>query len=360
MITDVRRLLPDQAIFIISATVALFLVSPWLAAGSLSSSALLTVFGFAAILAIAAIGQTLVIQQGGLDLSTPGAISLAAVLVSQFPGGSNVSLWLWLPAALGAGALGGALSGFAITRFGVTPLVSTLSLNALYYGTVLFLSAGNTTAAVPGALSEITLSRFSGIPVIAIFALVVIAVVEFVMRATIVGRRFLATGTSPRAARAAGIKVRRYVLMTYVVAGFFSALSGVLLAGYIRVPSLFVGQDYLLPVIAVVVLGGTPVTGGAGSVVASGFGAIFFIQLKQIVFGMGASQAAQFIVQALIILLGMAVMLVPWRRILASAWFRGGVVIGRRKTSKEGLGKARRETPQQASFSEHRDKTEEL
>ncbi|MEQ8305252.1 MAG: ABC transporter permease [Hoeflea sp.] len=316
MFADLKRYVPLQVTFILISTGLLFLVSPFLAPGSTSTSALLTVMAFAAILAVAAIGQTLVIQQGGLDLSTPGAISLAAVIVSQFPGGDAASLWIWIPCALAAGAMGGAISGFAITRMAVTPLVATLSMNAVFYGTVFYLTAGRSAAAVPAEFSGAAVGRTWGVPSIAILALVVVLIVEFYLRATVAGRRFLAAGANPRAARAAGIRVLRYKFLTYVAAGFFSALAGVILAGYMNVPSLLVGRDYLLPVIAVVVLGGTPLTGGAGSVFASAVGAVFLIQLQQITIGMGASIAAQFIIQAGIILLGMSVMLVPWRKLL--------------------------------------------
>ena len=95
--------LPPQFALIVPATVVLYLVSPLLAEGSVSGSSILVVLSFASILAIAAIGQTLVIQQGGLDLSVPGVISLAAVLVTKFPDGDNAALVPWIGAAIAAG-----------------------------------------------------------------------------------------------------------------------------------------------------------------------------------------------------------------------------------------------------------------
>ena len=130
------------------------------------------------------------------------------------------------------------------------------------------------------------------------------------------GRRFVAAGVSALAARAAGIRVVDLKTATYAAAGFFYALAGVLLAGYLRVPSLLVGHNYLLPTITVVVLGGNSLLGGAGSVAATAIGAIFLVQLQQVVIGMGAPTSAQFIIQAVIILLGMALQVVPWREAL--------------------------------------------
>ena len=84
-----------------------------------------------------------------------------------------------------------------------------------------------------------------------------------------------------------------------------------LLAGYLGIPSLLIGNTYLLPTIAVVVLGGTSLLGGAGSVAATAVGAVFLTQLQQVTIGMGARTSVQFIIQAVIIALGMAMRLVP-------------------------------------------------
>lgn len=318
MIDRIRALVPPQFLLILPATVVLFVVSPFLAQGSVSASSLLTVLSFAGILAVAAIGQTLVIQQGGLDLSVPGVISLAAVLVSQFPLGSNASLALWILVALASGLISGLICGIAITRFLVTPLVATLAVNALLYGTVFYLTKGTSTNAVPSMLSAFAVGRVAGIPYLAIFAVVAIVLVEVFIRSTVIGRRFIAVGTSARAARAAGMRVSAYKLATYAVAGMFYALAGVLLAGYLGVPSLLVGHSYLLPVITVVVLGGTSLLGGAGSVAATGLGAIFLVQLQQLTIGLGAPISAQFIIQALIIILGMSIRLAPWRALFSA------------------------------------------
>jgi ribose transport system permease protein len=294
------------------ATILLFLVAPWLAPGSVSASSLLTLSSFAAVLAIASIGQTLVVQQGGLDLTVPGVISLAAVLVTKFPNGDDALLLPWMLAAVAAGALSGLVCGLAITALRVTPLVATLAVNALLYGFVLYFTRGASTQAVPQILSDFALLRIWGIPTLAIIAVVTLVVVEVAMRASVWGRRFVAIGTSPRAARAAGMRVSVYIVGAYVAAGISYAVAGILLSGYLGVPSLFVGKTYLLPTVAAVVLGGTSLLGGSGSVVATAVGAVFLVQLEQETLGMGAPVSVQNIVEAVIIAVGMALRLVSW------------------------------------------------
>jgi ribose transport system permease protein len=312
------KLRRPEFLFIVPATLLLFLASPLLAPGSVSPSTSLSVFSFASILAVAAIGQTLVIQQGGLDLTVPGVISLAAVLVTKYPEGDNARLLPWTVMAIGAGFLSGFVNGVAITRFRITPLVATLAVNALLNGAVLYITKGTSTHQAPFWLGDFAVGRLGGIPNLAITAFIAVVIVEIGIRATKFGRRFVAIGANARAARAAGQRVALYQVATYALAGALYATAGVLLAGYLGIPSLLIGNAYLLPTIAVVVLGGTSLLGGAGSVAATAVGAVFLSQLQQVTIGMGARTSVQFIIQAVIIALGMALRLVPWRRILAA------------------------------------------
>jgi ribose transport system permease protein len=311
-----------QFLAIWPATIALFILSPILAQGSVSGSSILIVFSFASILAIAAIGQTLVIQQGGLDLTVPGVMSVAAVLVSKYPAGDSSQFPIWALIAIASGALSGLVNGVAITRFRITPFVATLAVNALLYGTVLYLTKGTSTQAVPAVLAGFTVGRVGHVPNLAIVAVIFVVLFEIAIRAATIGRRFVAVGANNRAARAAGMRVVGIQVATYVVAGAVYATAGVLLAGYLGIPSLLVGSSYLLPTIAAVVLGGTSLLGGAGSVAATAIGALFLTQLQQVTLGMGAAASVQDIIEAVIIAIGMGLRLVPWRQLLDQVTFK--------------------------------------
>jgi ribose transport system permease protein len=294
------------------ATALLFALSPLLAAGSVSETALLSMLPFAAILAIAAVGQTLVVQQGGLDLSVPGTISLAAALMVQIPDGDGGRL---LPALLAIAAVAvatGLLIGVAVTWLGITPLVATLGVNALLLGTVLQVTGGSIANEAPHNLTDFAQGKTLGIPHTALLALALIAIVALLVRRSIWGRRFEAAGANPRAARAAGVPVMRYHVSAYVAASLCYAAAGVLLAGLLNAPSLFSGDAYLLPTIAAVVLGGTSLAGGRGSVAATAVGALFLTQLGQVVVAMGAENPVQLLIQGAIVALGMGLRNVPW------------------------------------------------
>jgi ribose transport system permease protein len=304
------------------ATALLFLVSPLLAPGSDNRSALLSTLPFAAILAIAAIGQTLVIQQRGLDLSVAGMITLATIIITKYPNGSESKL----PAALGLVAVAcivsGLVSGLAITQLGITPLVATLGVNALLTGVVLQITSGAATASATPALARFSLAKTAGVPNTVIIAIVAVGVVSAVMRTSVLGRQFVAVGTSPAAAHAAGIRVRSYQVGTYVVASLSYGAAGVLIAGFLGTPGIGAGNDYLLPTIAAVVLGGTSLAGGMGSVAATAVGAVFLTQLEQVVLGMGAPNSIQLVIQGVIIAVGMALRQLPTARLRALAGSR--------------------------------------
>src|SRR5215207_4817927 len=128
---------------IVVATVVLFLISWIVEPQSVRESSLLGMLPFAAILAIVAVGQTLVIQQGGIDLSVPGMISLTVVLMTSVPDGDNGKLPMAIFYALLAALAAGTLSGLLVSFVGITPIVTTLGMNAVLYGFVIQVSGGN-------------------------------------------------------------------------------------------------------------------------------------------------------------------------------------------------------------------------
>jgi ribose transport system permease protein len=323
-----RRLRPGgvtlggPATAIVLATALLFLASWVLEPGSVRHSSLLGMLPFAAILAIVAVGQTLVVQQGGIDLSVPGMISLTVVIVTRYPNGDSGKLATALLFAFGAAIVAGTLTGLLVSRVGITAIVTTLGMNALLYGGVLQISGG-TPRTTTDALHSFASGRVLGVPSTVPIAIAITAAVGFLVKRTVAGRRFEGVGASTTGARAAGLVVRRYQLAAYVGATLLYCAGGVLLAGVVSTPSAFQGDSYLLPSVAAVVLGGTSLLGGRGSVVASAVAALFLTQLDQLLLTSGVSDAAQSLVEAGALVLGLAIYSVPWARVRQSLGARG-------------------------------------
>lgn len=299
---------------IVCGTLLLFLVSWIVEPQSLSKSAVNGMLPFAAVLAIAAIGQTLVIQQGGIDLSVPGMISLTVVIMTHHPAGDSGKLAEALLLSYGCAAAAGLMAGVVVSRIGITAIVTTLGLNAIEYGVNLQVSHG-TTATTTSSLQSFATGSVLGIQTPVAIAIAIAAVVALIVKRTVVGRRFEAVGANARAARAAGLEPTRYQIGAYVGANLLYCSAGVLLAGIVSSPSAFQGDTYLLPSVAAVVLGGTSLLGGRGSAVATCVGALFISQLDQFVLTTGVNTAVQYLVQAGALAAGIAIYSVPWRRL---------------------------------------------
>ncbi|WP_081259527.1 ABC transporter permease [Burkholderia territorii] len=277
--------------------------------GTMTRGSILAMLPFAGILAIVATGETLVIQQRGLDMSAIGMVSLAGVVMAR-TGLAHDSLLLAVAVAVGVCALVGFINGALISRLAIMPLVATLATNALLIGAVRSLT-DNAPVNVPVLMQTVSHAQLIGLPANIWIAFAFVVTAWIMTRKTAIGRRFVAVGVNPRAAEAAGVRVLWYRIGAYVASAVCFGAAGMLLAGFIGSASATSGNDYLLPAIAAVVVGGTPFTGGKGSVIASAAAALFMAQLGQLVLALGAGDSIQLLVQASAILLATLIRHLP-------------------------------------------------
>jgi ribose transport system permease protein len=311
----IREVGMPASTIIIVGTVLLFLVSALIEPSSLKSGALKGMLPFAAVLAIIAIGQTLVVQQAGIDLSVPGTVSLIVVIMTHYPAGDSSKLPGAILISFGVAIAAGLLAGIIVSKVGITAIVTTLGMNALAFGLDIQVSHGGLTQATTADLQHFASGSLFGIQASVLIAIAITAIVAVLVKLTVVGRRFEAVGANPGAARAAGIAPGRYQIGAYVGANVLYCCAAILLAGIIHSPSAFQGETYLLPSVAAVVLGGTSLLGGKGSVVATAIGALFLTQLDQFVLTTGINAAVQYLVQAVALAAGVAIYIVPWGRV---------------------------------------------
>jgi ribose/xylose/arabinose/galactoside ABC-type transport system permease subunit len=304
------------------ATAVLIVGGGIMAPSTVSISALQLMLPFFAILAVASIGQHLVIQQRGLDISVAGIMSFSAVIVSALPGSEagvpETLAFVALALAMGFGV--GAVNGVLVALLRVNSLVATIGMNSLMLGITMHVTSGFSQQAPP-PLNKFGVGKFLEVPLTIYVMLVIAAIAIFVLGKTTVGRRFIATSVNPDAALTVGIPLDGYRVATYALAGFCYAAAGVLLAGYVLSPTVFSGMPYLLATVAAVVVGGNPIGGGLrGSVTATIIGALFLTYLGQLVLAVGFETSAQNIVQAIIIIASVGVVEVGRR--LRFEWIR--------------------------------------
>ena len=313
--TGIRQLRVSRAFLtIVISTLSLLLLCILFAPSSLAYGALSGSLPFAAILAIVGLGQMLVVQQGGFDLSVPGGVSLAVVIASHVPAGNDADLLGTIVLAFGCALAAGLINGILVGFLRLNAIVATIGMNALLYGCVFYVSGG-VPRITTDLLASIAGGETFGVTNTVFFALAILIIVCFVMKKTIVGRRFEAIGANPSAAQAIGLPIRLFQMMAYTVAQLHYCVGGILIAGVTTQPTAFQGDSLLLPSVAVVVLGGTSLLGGRGFPVSTVIAAFFLNQLSQFALALGLPFSAQTIIQAFALGFGIAVYSLRWTRL---------------------------------------------
>jgi ribose transport system permease protein len=296
---------------VLVATGALFAASFLFAPSSVTRGTVLTMLPFAAALAVASLGQTLVVMQGGIDLSVAGGLSLYVVILTKYPAGDDARLLPAIAIAFLAAIAAGSVNGWLVGRMRLNPIIATLGTNALLFGAVLWYTAGIPTTTTH-RLANVGGGLWLGIPAPVYFAVAATTVVTAVIKLTPAGRRFEGVGANETAARTVGLRVRRHRSAAYVWAQILYCLAAVLHAGIVNQPTAYEGNNYLLPTVAAVVLGGTSLLGGRGNLVATAVAALFLSQLDQFVLALGVSYATRTLVQAAALAVGVALYTVNW------------------------------------------------
>ena len=291
------------------ATAALFVVAQIVAPATLRSTSWSYILPLATVLAIAALGQMLVIMQAGIDLSTPAVISFGGNLIAGVGAGANHNLPTAILACLGVGVAVGLANGVFVGLLRLNPLIVTLAVGqiVLAWSSKYSRDVVTNQPNVPEGLSSWTNGKPLGISTVFWAGAALTIAVALIVRYTTVGRRFQAVGANPKAAWMAGLHVRTHVVLAYTAAGLLYAVAAVMLAGVsISIDPSF-GSAYLLAPIAAVVIAGASLAGGLASATSTWLAAVALTLLTQMLVVMGLSTAMQFVVFGAAIIAGMVV-----------------------------------------------------
>ena len=303
------------------AAVAARFLSVWLATGALAVVAAIAapdalrstswsfVLPYTTVLAVAALGQMLVIMHAGIDLSTPGVISFGGNLIAGVGAGSNHRLAIAILACLGLGALVGLVNGVFVGIARLNPLIVTLAVGQIVLAWSGKYSRDTVTNQpnVPSALSSWASQKPLGVSAVFWTGAGITLAVALVLRYTSAGRRFQAVGANPRAAWMTGLRVRTHVVLAYTAAGLLYSVGAVLLAGVrVSIDPAF-GAAYLLAPIAAVVIAGASLAGGLASATSTWVAAFALTLLTQMLLIMGLSSAMQYVVFGAAIIAGVLI-----------------------------------------------------
>jgi ribose transport system permease protein len=279
---DLKSALPAWAGLVAVLCLTAVLFSDRLGVGSYVNSLLM----LSTFLAVLALGQGSVVISGGLDLSVPALITFSGVMLCEWTmPGSNLGNWSIL-AVCAAGLLIGAASGLGIGLVGIHPLIMTLAVNGILEGATLVITDGTPQGMPPAVVGWLMSGRLLGLAPVVWMLLVFVLLASLLLGRSVYARKLYAVGSSPTVAFFSGVSVGRVQVATYALSGLCSAIVGILLAGFSGQAFIDMGTPYLLPSIAVVVIGGVAMTGGRGIYLGMLGGALLLTALSTVLQGM--------------------------------------------------------------------------
>jgi len=250
----------------------------------LSPEYLLQQLKVGAFLGIIATGMMLVILLGQIDLSVPWTITMGAMMASAATAYGPMGEVAAIPFGILCGLLIGLLNGVAVAYLRIPSMIITLAVNAVAQGIMVVHTGGYSPQDASSATMRTlaTGTTLLGIPNSLLVWIVLGAAAVFLLTRTTFGRAVYAIGNSERAVYLSGVKSQRIIMLAFAISGGLSAFGGVLLAGYASKAAQAMGDPYLLPAIAAVVLGGTSILGGRGSYLGTVAGVILVTLLQSI------------------------------------------------------------------------------
>ncbi|MGE1127629.1 ABC transporter permease [Bacillus wiedmannii] len=231
-------------------------------------------------IAIAAIPMTFVIVTGGIDVSVGSIMGLTSIIIGVL-WMNGIPILLAVILALIISCLAGALNGIIIKMTDVEPLVVTLGTMFLYGGIALVISGGagasgyEGISGLPDAFVQLANGSFIGIPNLLWILIVLTVLCTILFHRTIYGRHVKLTGSNENAAKYTGVKTKKVVIIAYILSGLGGGLGGAFLTAYFGSARADMGSETILPIITAVVLGGTLITGGKGSIIGTVLASIF-------------------------------------------------------------------------------------
>ncbi len=265
------------------------------------------IVAFASFVVIVAIGQALVFRVGGLDLSAPAVMGLSVLIVRNVGGGalgSDADLAKAIVIALLFAALVGLVNGLLVAVFKLNALIVTLAMSSFVLGAASWYEVTHKVESiVPESLQSFGATTQWGMiyPAFIAFGLAILA--AFLLTFTAAGRRFTASGANPRAAQVAGIPVTAYQTAAYLMAALLYCSAAILAGGYNGQPTLDVGNNYLFRPIVGVILAGTSLAGGVGSMLSIVAAAFFLQVLGAVLAAMGQPTSVQNMIEGAFIIL---------------------------------------------------------
>ncbi len=291
---------------VFAALILLIIAASMLSDRFLSVPNLLNILRQVAIVGILAIGMTFVILTKGIDLSVGSLLGISVVLYAGLL--ENYSMAVAIPLGLGAAMLAGLVNGIGVAFARIPPFIMTLGMLSFARGLAFIYTGGTPIPILNENFYSLGNGYIAGIPIPSLILIAVVAVSAVILSLTPFGRSIYGIGSNEEAARLSGVPVNLYKVIVYVISGLVSGLAGLVYASQLSIGTPIAGQGYELDAIAAVVVGGTSLFGGKGTVAGTFIGTLIIGVLANILNLTGVDPYVQQLFTAALIVVAVYVM----------------------------------------------------
>jgi ribose transport system permease protein len=296
----------------LSTALVLFAVSAALIVGSRTISPAfgtwnqaMAIMVLSSVVMVVAFGQQMVILIGGLDLSVAAVMSLGGVMLFASLGTSPAAILWATPLVVAITALIGAVSGIGVAYLRVPPFIMTLAMGIIVASADLGITGGSPDGQSSPLLTSLFAARILDVPPVLYLMAAFTAAASVLQARTAFGRMVYALGTNPAAAFIAGVPVRRITIICYALSGAAAGLAGILMIGFTNGATVVMGESYLVPSVAAVVVGGTSIIGGRGLYLGAVGGAILLTTFSTVINALGIAEGWRIVLYGTVILIAL-------------------------------------------------------
>lgn len=270
------------------------------------------------MIAIISIGMTFVIITGEIDLSVGSLVAASSAIFGYFVIILGITMWLAVPLTLIVGMISGFVVATLRNKYAVPSFITTLGLLSIWRGVAYLVTGGSPITPFPESFSFLGSGTIGPVPISVVIMVVLFGVFYYILNKTTFGRFIYATGSNLKASQLSGIPVNKIKIIVFIITGALTALAGIILSSRLMSSTPTIANGWELDVIAAVIVGGTSLFGGRGSLIGTFLGALFIAVLSNGMVLLGVSPYLQLVVKGSIIVLAVlltAIQSYGWRGI---------------------------------------------
>lgn len=308
LLSKIRDFLLERPV--LSVLILFSIISIFIAPNFLTSINLLNILKQASSLAIVACGVTFVVLNGGIDFSSTSVIALSSVVGASIMTTDNglmanspFAVLVSILAMLIIGIIFGVINGISVIKFRMPSFIVTLATMMIGSGIAVWYTKAETIYNLPKSFNFIGSGKILFIPIAVLIAAVMILIMWFILSKTLYGRQVYAVGTNPKASFISGIPVKKTILKMFIISGICASISGVVMTAQLESGAPGLGSNMFLDIIASIIIGGTSIYGGSGTIIGTVIGVLFLTVMNNSLNLMSVSWFIISVIKGLIILI---------------------------------------------------------